>query len=41
MKRKDYERPATRVVELRQTALLQTVSETESSINVVFEEEDI
>ena len=41
MKRKDYERPATRVVELRQTARLLTVSDTQSSINVVFEEEDI
>ena len=39
--RRAYVKPATRVVELQQTAGLLTVSDTKSSINVVFEEEDI
>ena len=41
MKRKDYQKPTTRVVMLRHAGMLMTSGEVQATINGTFEEEDI
>ena len=41
MKRKDYERPTMKVVQLKQTGMLMTSGQVDATMNNVWDDEDI
>ena len=41
MKRKEYEKPAMQVVEVKQTGMLMTSGQVDATMNNVWDEEDI